>query len=216
MNPDLEDIKSRALYQQGGPNPAQVLIHESDFNYLLVEVDQLRKSREHHRQTALDISEDNDQLQKQIEEQNLRMQDLSQKADRLEKLVPPETERGPGFVGQGSWSVYAEKVVAERDEARDELNTLCEDIRVLKEENDDLRDEVKKLWSMIAAKKEHVNVHYSKDEFIGNDGYGSFSLRKLSKDEWEIQMLQERVVLYNKKGRRVRAQVVDGNPEGDW
>ena len=111
MNPDLEDIKSRALYQQGGPNPAQVLIHESDFNYLLIEIDQLRKSREHHRQTALDISEDNDQLQKQIEEQNLRMQDLFQKAERLEKLIPPETERGPGFVGQGGWSVYAEKVV---------------------------------------------------------------------------------------------------------
>ena len=48
---------------------------------LLDEIDRLRKSREHHRQTALDISEDNDQLQKQIEVQNLRMQDLFQKAE---------------------------------------------------------------------------------------------------------------------------------------
>jgi len=120
-------------------NAGGTLLNHEQARVLLDEIDRLRKSREHHRQTALDISEDNDQLQKQIEEQNLRMQDLFLKAERLEKLVPPETERGPGFVGQGSWSVYAEKVVAERDEARDDLNTLCEDIRVLKEVYDDFK-----------------------------------------------------------------------------
>lgn len=35
--------------------------------------------------------------------------------ERLKGLMPPD-ERGPGFVGQGSWSVFAEKVVAERDQ----------------------------------------------------------------------------------------------------
>jgi len=260
MNLDLEDIKSRALYQQGGPNPAQVLIHESDFNYLLVEINRLRKDCEHHKQAALDISEENDRLVQDMADQedaaatwdqveaildgftvdpprpgakrvqdlfdvinrlqdenafqNQRMQELFKKAEHLEKLVPPETERGSGFVGQGSWSVFAEKVVAERDEARDELNILCEEIRALKEENDELQDEVKQLGAMIAAKKEHANCHYGdKFEFNGIDGYGNFSLKRVDKDRWEIQMLKERVTLYNKKGHRVRG---DHNYDGDW
>ena len=158
------------------------------------------------------------------------MQDLFQKAERLEKLVPPESERGPGFVGQGSWSVFAEKVVAERDylqdalnrtlterdDARDELNTLCGDVQLLKDESIELRDEVRQLGDMISAKKELANIHYGHDEFLGIDGYGPFSLKQISKDEWEVRMLHERVTLYNKKGRRVRAHIVDGNPEGDW
>lgn len=193
MNLDLEDIKSRALYQQGGPNPAQVLIHESDFNYLLVEVNRLRKDCEHHKQAALDISDEN---------------------DRLRKLVPPETERGPGFVGQGSWAVFAEKVVEERDELRDELGSLCEEIRILKEENDELREELQQLGDMVSAKKEHANIHLGgKGELHGIDGYGPFNLKQVDKDRWEIWMLHEKVTLYNKKGHRVRG---DHNYEGDW
>jgi len=179
VNPDLEDIKSRALYQQGGPNPVQVLIHESDFNYLLVEI------------------------------------------DRLRKLVPPETERGPGFVGQGSWSVFAEKVVEERDEARDELTVLANengvlraDVERLERELEHAEDEIGKLGAMIAAKKEHTSTHFNdKDNFVGIDGYGQFSLKQVDKDRWEIHMLNEKVTLYNKKGHRVRG---DHNYDGDW
>ena len=186
LNPDLEDIKSRALYQQGGPNQAQVLIHESDFNYLLVEV------------------------------------------NRLRKLIPPETERGPGFVGQGTWSVFAEKVVAERDaaregmkqllvekiELRDELSGLCEEIRCLKEENDEMREGMRLLGNATASKKEHANIHLGgKGELHGIDGYGPFNLKQVDKDRWEIWMLHEKVTLYNKKGHRVRG---DHNYEGDW
>jgi hypothetical protein len=179
---------------------------------------------------------------------------LLDEIDRLRKLVPPETERGPGFVGQGSWSVFAEKVVAERDylqdalkqtlserdDARDELNTLCEDIRTLKEECDDLKeatgDRIRELLkenselhsanaglqeevtqcANIVGKRELANIHYGHDEFLGIDGYGPFSLKQVSSDRWEVQMLQEKVTLYNKKGRRVRGKVVDGNHEGDW
>lgn len=285
MNPDLEDIKSRALYQQGGPNPAQVLIHESDFNYLLVEINRLRKDCEHHKQAALDISDENDRLVQDMADQedaaatwdqveaildgftvdpprpgakrvqdlfdvinrlqnenafqNQRMQELFKKAEHLEKLVPPESERGPGFVGQGTWSVFAEKVVAERDEARDDLSTLCEDIRVLKEEYDDfksaaderiqelrednsaladdnwqLQEKVKRLGEQLAAKKEHTNTHFnSKDDFVGITGYGQFSLKQVDKDRWEIQLLEEKVTLYNKKGHRVRGH---HNHDGDW
>jgi DNA repair exonuclease SbcCD ATPase subunit len=235
MNLDLEDIKSRALYQQGGPNPAQVLIQESDFNDLLVEIDRLRKSREHHRQTALDISEDNDQLQKQIEEQNLRMQDLSQKAERLEKLVPPESERGPGFVGGESWSPFAENLRLERDELRDELSSLCEEIRILKEEYDDfkseaderiqelrddngaladdnwrLEEQVKRLGEKLAAKKEHSSIDTDGDEIHAISGYGSFRLTRTTADsQWSLTLNEDKVVLYNRKGRRVRAKLAD-------
>jgi len=79
--------------------------------------------------------------------------------DRLRMLVPPETERGPGFVGQGSWSVFAEKVVEERDAAReqikyfiaqrqgleDEVNRLCDNIRSLCAERDAAREGMKQL-----------------------------------------------------------------------
>jgi chromosome segregation ATPase len=190
---------------------------------LLDEIDRLRKSREHHRQTALDISEDNDQLQKQIEEQNLRMQDLFLKAERLEKLVPPESERGPGFVGQGSWSVFAEKVVEERDaaragmkqllaekiELRDELSSLCEEIRCLKEENDELREELEQLGDMDSAKKEHTNTHFNdKKDFVGIDGYGHFSVQKVNDYLWILKLPNETVTFYNRKGRRVCANHV--------
>lgn len=186
----LSEEKIREHINAGG-----TLLNHEQAKVLLDEIDRLRKSREHHRQTALDISEDNDELQKQIEEQNQRMQDLLQKAERLEKLVPPELERGPGFVGQGNWSVFAEKVVEERDRAL---------------------DEVKRLGAEIAAKKEHANVHFNKKwEFVGVDGYGPFSLKQVDKDRWEIQLLHEKITLYNKKGHRVRSNH-NHDGDGDW
>lgn len=227
MNLDLEDIKSRALYQQGGPNPAQVLIHESDFNYLLVEINRLRRDCEHHKQAALDISDEN---------------------DRLRKLVPPESERGPGFVGQGSWSVFAEKVVAERDELRievqnlrawaevaekvveerdaaregmkqllaekielrDELSGLCEEIRYLKEENDELKETVRLLGAQLAAKKEHTSIDTNGDEPLEISGYGKFKLMRTTADsQWMLFLNKENIMLYNRNGKRVRAKFTE-------
>jgi hypothetical protein len=173
--------------------------------------------------------------------------------DRLRMLVPPESERGPGFVGQGTWSVFAEKVVEERDaaregmkqllaekiELRDELSSLCEEIRCLKEENDELKEvsgilnreilkenselhrinsglqeEVTRCGASLSSKKEHANIHLGgKGELHGIDGYGPFNLKQVDKDRWEIWMLHEKVTLYNKKGHRVRG---DHNYEGDW
>jgi len=68
------------------------------------------------------------------------------------------------------------------------------------------------------ASREHANLHYSSIQFIGIDGYGPFSLRQVCKDRWEIKLLREKVVLFNKKGRRVRADVDNTHPnyDGDW
>ncbi len=148
---------------------------------------------------------------------------LLDEIDRLRKLVPPESERGPGFVGQGSWSVFAEKVVEERDaaregmkqllaekiELRDELSSLCEEIRILKEENDELREELEQLGAMIAAKKEHTNTHFNdKKDFVGIDGYGHFSVQKANDCLWILKLPNETVTFYNRKGRRVCANHV--------
>jgi hypothetical protein len=105
------------------------------------------------------------------------------------------------------------------DLARDELNTLCENIRCLKEENDELKEELKQLSALVSASREHTNTHFNdKDDFVGIDGYGPFSMKQSDKDTWVIQMLKERVVLFNRKGRRVRGshEHLDRNPDGDW
>jgi uncharacterized coiled-coil DUF342 family protein len=190
---------------------------------LLDEIDRLRKSREHHRQAVLELSDVNDHMRKQIDNQNRRMQDLFLKTERLEKLIPPDSERGPGFVGQGTWSAFAEKVAEERDaaregmkqllkekiELRDELSSLCEEIRILKEENDELREELEQLGAMIAAKKEHTNTHFNdKKDFVGIDGYGRFSVQKANDYLWILKLPNETVTFYNRKGRRVCANHV--------
>ena len=214
IDPDSRTIKHydsrteqsiRDFIESGGK-----VLSRTDAITLLDEIDQLRKSREHHRQTALDISEDNDQLQKQIEEQNLRMQDLFLKTERLEKLIPPETERGPGFVGQGSWSVFADKVVAERDELRDELNGLCEEIRCLKEENDELKEGMRLLSNVTSSKKEHTDIDTDGDEPHAISGYGKFKLIRTTEDsQWMLFLNKESIMLYNRKGKRVRAKFTE-------
>jgi hypothetical protein len=143
--------------------------------------------------------------------------------DRLRMLVPPESERGPGFVGQGSWSVFAEKVVEERDaaregmkqllaekiELRDELSGLCEEIRCLKEENDELQEGMRLLVNATAYKKEHTNTRFNdKKDFVGLDGYGRFSVQKVNDYLWILKLPNETVTFYNRKGRRVCANHV--------
>jgi len=134
--------------------------------------------------------------------------------DRLRKLVPPETERGPGFVGQGTWSVFAEKVAEERDAAREGMKQLLVENSELHRVNAGLQEEVMRCSTELDKKKEHANIHLSgKGELHGIDGYGPFNLKQVDKDRWEIWMLHEKVTLYNKKGHRVRG---DHNYEGDW
>jgi hypothetical protein len=62
----------------------------------------------------------NSELFAEIGRLNVLLNEKDKEIERLKGLMPPD-ERGPGFVGQGSWSVFAEKVVAERD-ARNQRN----------------------------------------------------------------------------------------------
>ena len=69
---------------------------------------------------------------------NVLLNERDKEIERLKGLMPPD-ERGPGFVGQGSWSVFAEKVVAERDAALEKVVELTECLRWYVE-NDDTHD----------------------------------------------------------------------------
>jgi len=64
---------------------------------------------------------------------NVLLNERDKEIERLKVLMPPD-ERGPGFVGQGSWSVFAEKVVAERDALREELAERNKEIEWLRKE----------------------------------------------------------------------------------
>ena len=78
---------------------------------------------------------------------NVLLNERNKEIERLKSLMPPD-ERGPGFVGQGSWSVFAEKVVAERDALRGEvrflkdvvLTGIQEDLRIARQERDELKE----------------------------------------------------------------------------
>ncbi len=52
--------------------------------------------------------------------------------DRLRDILPPERERHPG-VGEGSWAVFAERMLAERDAAREEVAALRAQVAALAE-----------------------------------------------------------------------------------
>jgi len=263
MSQDIEiDPDSRTITYYEKPTETSIrehisaggtLINHEQTRLLLDEIDRLRKESAERQQAGLDLCDENERLAKENEFYRRDAQDNRYENEHLRKLIPPDSERGPGFVGQGTWSVFAEKVVAERDylqealsrtlaerdDARDELNTLCEDIRTLKEECDDLKeatgDRIRELLkenselhranaglqeevtrcANVVGKEELAYIHYGRNEFLGIDGYGPFSLKQVSSDRWEVQMLQMKVTLYNKKGRRVRAHIVDGNQEGD-
>ena len=74
------------------------------------------------------------------------------------------------------------------------------------------------LTKRVADKVEHSSVHYGKESFLGIDGYGPYSLRQACKERWEIKLGHEKVILYNRKGRRVRGEFSDvvKDWDGDW
>ena len=51
---------------------------------------------------------------------------LHGEVERLRAILPPERERGQGIVGDGSWAVFAERVVAERDALDEELSWMID------------------------------------------------------------------------------------------
>lgn len=77
----------------------------------------------------------------------LSLTKANKEIERLRGLMPPD-ERGPGFVGQGSWSVFAEKVVAERDALREELAERDKEIEWLRRERTVLVAWLRKMTTM--------------------------------------------------------------------
>lgn len=75
----------------------------------------------------------NSELFAEIGRLNVLLNERDKEIERLKGLMPPD-ERGPGFVGQGSWSVFAEKVVAERDALREEVAEKKKEIEWLRGE----------------------------------------------------------------------------------
>ena len=87
--------------------------------------------------TWMPVSEqlNNSSLFAEIGRLNVLLNERDKEIERLKGLMPPD-ERGPGFVGQGSWSVFAEKVVAERDAALEKVAELTECLRWYVENDD--------------------------------------------------------------------------------
>jgi hypothetical protein len=78
---------------------------------------------------------------------------LHAEVERMRAILPPERERGQGIVGEGSWAVFAERVAAERDAAREHARqaTAAERARI------------------VAWLKERADKAYA----VGNEPYGN-------------------------------------------
>lgn len=94
-------------------------------------------------QTWMPVSDQlsNSSLFAEIGRLNVLLYERDKEIERLKGLMPPD-ERGPGFVGQGSWSVFAEKVVAERDLLSEKLGERNKEIKEKDKEIERLRDEL--------------------------------------------------------------------------
>lgn len=69
---------------------------------------------------------------------------------RLKALVPPEVERSGGGVSQASWSVFAEKVVEERDEAIEQRDAWKHQCDLASEAQADALNKVAQLQAELA------------------------------------------------------------------
>ena len=89
----------------------------------------------------------NAELFAEIGRLNVLLHERDKEIEQLKGLMPPD-ERGPGFVGQGSWSVFAEKVVEERDALREELAERDREIEWLRRERTVLVAWLRKMTTM--------------------------------------------------------------------
>ena len=88
----------------------------------------LKKANEHLEEDVAKLTVDRDAAQAEVE--------------RLKRMLPPTAHTGVrNGPGEGSWSVFAGKVVEERDEAREEVERLNAEVKRLTTERDEARAE---------------------------------------------------------------------------
>jgi len=79
----------------------------------------------------------------------------------------------------------------------------------------DMIDKLKKENEALKNPPSFSDLAYKNDTLIECSGYGKFKLCQIGKDRWSIDLNSEHIELYNKRGRRVRSNLID-NPDGDW
>ena len=78
----------------------------------------------------------------------------------------------------------------------------------------DALDKFHKLtYNKLEPQKSFIDIKYEHETFVECRGYGRFSLRQLDKNRWSIDLNDEHIELYNKRGRHVRSNL---NHDGDW
>lgn len=84
----------------------------------------------------------------EISRLNTLVEEKDKEIERLKSLMPPAV-RGQGYVGQGSWAVFAEQVVEERDRLRAAFSQVDE-ILARQRSNGVIGQDGQKGWSMFA------------------------------------------------------------------
>jgi hypothetical protein len=76
--------------------------------------------------------------------------------------------------------------------------------------------EIKKLRDELALLKSSTTEIFEDREGLRKIvGRGPFALERVSKDRWVVSLNDERVELYNRKGRRVRG-IMNPAGDGEW
>ena len=81
---------------------------------------------------------------------------------------------------------------------------LIEEIDMLRRTNDALK-----------SAPTVTELCYKHDALSGCNGYGKFNLRQLDRDRWSIDLNNEHIELYNKRGRGVGG-LCPGPPAAPW
>lgn len=125
MSDKIAEIKERHLHDEHWRNSPSMICPQShaDRATLLAEVDRHRAENERLLQAVGLATTAVPHMQVDIENPVGMMQRVVAEVERLRAMLPPTAHSGVrNGPGEGSWAVFAEKMMKERDEARAELD----------------------------------------------------------------------------------------------